>query len=217
MEESYRRHLPHWIPDGHPIFLTWNLKGALPAHRIEELRGERERLEGLPAVKGESKLERGRRIGKLLFARTDRILDVAVDGPLDLKEPKNAEIVQHRILTEATERYDLLAWCVMANHVHVLLTPLQKLAKVTQYLKGGTAFEINGRQGQRGRVFWQDESFDHWVRDADEVIRIIQYIESNPVAAGLCRRPEDWPWSSAAFRTNWPVGQPYRPKRQAKA
>jgi hypothetical protein len=95
--------------------------------------------------------------------------------------------------------------------------PLHKLAKITQQLKGGTAFEINGRQGQRGRVFWQDESFDHWARDGDEVSRIIQYIENNPVAAGLCRRPADWPWSSAAIRTNWPVGQPYRPNRQAKA
>ncbi|HKB02557.1 MAG TPA: transposase [Gemmataceae bacterium] len=214
MEESYQRHLPHWIPQGHPIFLTWNLKGALPARRIVELRTERERLERQPPAAGESEPERRRRIGKLMFGRVDRILDAGAGGPLDLKDPMNASIIRNKILDGAVDRYDLLAWCVMANHVHVFLTPLEKLAKITQGLKGGTAFAINGRQGQRGRVFWQDESFDHWARDADEVIRIIRYIENNPAAAGLCRRPADWPWSSAAIRDDWPVGRPCRPKPQ---
>jgi type I restriction enzyme R subunit len=65
-------------------------------------------------------------------------------------------------------------------------------------------------QDQRGRVFWQDESYDHWARDDDEVLRIIHYIENNPVAAGLCARAQNWPWSSARFRSRWPVGQPFQ-------
>jgi hypothetical protein len=71
-----------------------------------------------------------------------------------------------------------------------------------------TAYKINGLQNSRGRDFWRDESYDHWVRDDDELMRIIAYIENNPVAAGLCKKPEDWPWSSARFRKSWLRGEP---------
>ena len=85
--------------------------------------------------------------------------------------------------------------------------------KITQGIKGYTAHEINTLQKQRGRVFWQDECYDHWPRDEDEFFRIIAYIENNPVAAGLCASPADWLWSSARHRTewNWPVGQAFQP------
>ena len=86
------------------------------------------------------------------------------------------------------ERYDLYGWCVMANHVHVLLAPIWTLSKVTQGLKGYTAHEVNRLHRKVGRTFWQDESFDHWVRDEEELLRIIFYIENNPVKAGLCER-----------------------------
>jgi type I restriction enzyme R subunit/putative DNA methylase len=49
-----------------------------------------------------------------------------------------------------------------------------------------------------GERFWQDESFDHWVRSEGEFIRIQKYIENNPVKAGLVAKAEDWPWSSAS-------------------
>jgi REP element-mobilizing transposase RayT len=133
---------------------------------------------------------------------------------LHLKDPCAAQIVEHAILFGVAKRYELYAWCVMANHVHVLLKPVWELAKVMQGIKGFTAHEINGLQEARGRVFWQDESFDHWVRDEEEMARIILYIENNPVAAGLCFRAEEWPWSSARFRPGWPVGQPFQADRR---
>lgn len=46
-------------------------------------------------------------------------------------------------------------------------------------------------------AFWQDESYDHWVRSGEEFERIVRYIEANPVRAGLLERVEDWRWSSA--------------------
>jgi putative transposase len=98
----------------------------------------------------------------------------------------------------------------MANHVHVLLTPIWELARITQGLKGFTAHEINRLQNEVGRTFWVDESYDHWARDDEELARIIVYIENNPVKAGLCGPPEDWPWSSARFRDQWPVGEALR-------
>jgi len=216
MKRQYERHLPHQVPQGFPIFLTWNLKGALPREMIEHLRRERERLERQPRRIGESDADREVRHHKLIFAMADRFLDQSATGPLHLKDPRAAKVVEDSILFGVRERYALFAWCVMANHVHVLLTPYWELKDVTQGIKGFTAHEINALQDARGRVFWQDESYDHWARDEEEVMRIIEYIESNPVAAGLCERPEDWPWSSARFRGVWLVGQAFQPDRQTK-
>ena len=209
-KRSYTRHLPHEVPDGFPIFLTWNLKGAMPQAAIEKLFKERERLEKQPPRSGELIAARKLREDKLIFAMADRFLDMAVDGPLHLKDPLAAKIVEDSILFGAEERYALLAWCVMPNHVHVLLTPFWELKKITQGIKGFTAYEINSLQDARGRIFWQDESYDHWARDEDEMLRIIEYIENNPVAARLCQRRENWPWSSARFRMEWRPGEPHR-------
>jgi type I restriction enzyme R subunit len=210
MECSYQRHLPHQVPEGFPIFLTWNLKGALPPEVIESFRQERAQLQREPLRAGESTQDRQVRHNKILFALSDRYLDVTGKGPLNLKDPAAATIVEDAILFGVSARYDLFAWCVMANHVHVLLKPHWELDKITQGIKGYTAYQINRLQGERGRVFWQDESYDHWARDEDEALRILQYIENNPVAANLCAHPKDWPWSSARLRSDWLQGQPYR-------
>jgi REP element-mobilizing transposase RayT len=207
MQREYERHLPHQVPEGVPIFLTWNLKGAMPRDVHVRLQREREQLERQPPRAGESPRDRALRHGKLIFAKSDEFLDRAEAGPLHLKDPAAAKIVEEAILFGTQERHALLAWCVMANHVHVLLTPLWPLAKVTQGLKGFTAHEINRLQNEVGRTFWVDESYDHWARDEEELLRIIVYIENNPVKAGLCEKPEDWQWSSARFRQWWPRGE----------
>jgi type I restriction enzyme R subunit len=132
---------------------------------------------------------------------------------MHLADPAAAQIVVESIVFGVPERCALYAFVVMGNHAHVLLTPVWGLEKITQGIKGHTAYQINALQGQRGRVFWQDESYDHWVRDDEELLRIISYIENNPVVAGLCARPEDWPWSSARLRGKWLVGQPFQDDR----
>ncbi|HZW30155.1 MAG TPA: transposase [Isosphaeraceae bacterium] len=146
----------------------------------------------------------------MAVAMADRFLDQSTDGPMHLKDPRAAKIVEDSILFGAGDRYDLFAWCVMANHVHVLLTPHGDLRNVTQRIKGYTPHQINDLDGALGRVFWQDESYDHWSRDEVAMLRIIHYIENNPVAAQLCQRPEDRPWSSARFRNDWARGEVYR-------
>jgi REP element-mobilizing transposase RayT len=207
---EYRRHLPHQVPHDWPIFLTWNLKGAMPREAAERLRQQRDALRRQPQRAGESPRDRALRHGKLMFAAAERLLDRATSGPLHLRDAACARIVEQAILFGASDRYALLAWCVMPNHVHVLLASHIELAKVTQGLKGFTSREINKLQNEVGRTFWQDESYDHWVRDEDELLRIIAYIERNPVVAGLCSSPANWPWSSARYRNHWPVGQPFQ-------
>jgi hypothetical protein len=71
-----------------------------------------------------------------------------------------------------------------------------KLERIMQSLKGRTSRTISQVLGIRTPV-WFSENFDHWVRDGDEYARLIQYIDNNPVSAGLCRKAEEWPWSSA--------------------
>jgi REP element-mobilizing transposase RayT len=97
--------------------------------------------------------------------------------------------------------YDLLAWVLMANHVHVLLFPLVEPSRLLKSLKGSTAREANRILGRTGFPFWQSESYDHWVRDSRELGRIVAYNENNPVKAGIVDSPEGYRWSSASTTT----------------
>jgi REP element-mobilizing transposase RayT len=96
----------------------------------------------------------------------------------------------------------LSAWVVMPNHVHTLLFPYEELSHVMPVIKSASARRANRLLERSGQHFWQDESFDHWVRDGHQRSRIIRYIEANPVAAGFVAAPEDWRWSSAWARTS---------------
>jgi REP element-mobilizing transposase RayT len=78
------------------------------------------------------------------------------------------------------------------------LTPIEPLETLAPQIKGATARQANVILSRTGHRFWQDESFDHWVRNPAEWQKIKSYIERNPVTAGLVSRPEDWPWSSAS-------------------
>ena len=127
------------------------------------------------------------------------MLDKAVCGPSWLKEPQIAATVVQGL--QFCERrlclYRLHAFVVMSNHVHVLFEPLAQVARITRTLKGFTARRANEVLHRIGQLFWQDESFDHWIRNAREFERIVHYIENNPVKAGLASRASLWPWSSA--------------------
>ena len=72
----------------------------------------------------------------------------------------------------------------MANHVHLLVTPLVSPSKLLQSVKGYSAREAN-KLLERTGPFWQNESYDHWIRDEVEFERVRRYIESNPVRSGL--------------------------------
>jgi REP element-mobilizing transposase RayT len=94
-------------------------------------------------------------------------------------------------------RYQLHSFVVMPNHVHLLVTPHVVATRWLGPLKGFTAHEANRMLGRVGQSFWQDESYDHLVRSDAEFERIREYIESNPVKAGLVSAAKCWQWSSA--------------------
>jgi REP element-mobilizing transposase RayT len=93
-------------------------------------------------------------------------------------------------------RYELHAFVVMPNHVHLLVTPHVLAAKWLGPLKGFLAHQANALLGTHG-PFWQDESYDHLVRTDAEFDRIQAYIEQNPVKAGLAGTTGEFRWSSA--------------------
>jgi REP-associated tyrosine transposase len=174
----YWRNLPQWHPPGKTIFITWRLYGSLPRKRVREAECLRS--------------EPGKR-----FLVLDRHLDRATSGPFWLADPEIASYAEYPILRGAElQHYELHSYVIMPNHVHVLLDPWIPLAKITGAIKGVAARDANATLGRTGKHFWQDESFDHWIRNQAEFERIRHYIEWNPVKANLVARPEDWKWSS---------------------
>ncbi|MGC9950334.1 MAG: transposase [Bryobacteraceae bacterium] len=93
--------------------------------------------------------------------------------------------------------YSLIAFVVMPNHVHILIDPRAPAPKITQYLKGVSARRANEILQRTGQAFWQNESYDHWVRSPQEREKIVRYIEQNPVSANLTSEPESFRFSSA--------------------
>ena len=77
---------------------------------------------------------------------------------------------------------------------------IEKQEDVTRAVKKTSATQANLILGRTGLPFWQDESYDHWVRDGKQFDQITRYIEGNPVKAGWVESIEDWPWSSLACR-----------------
>ena len=92
---------------------------------------------------------------------------------------------------------EIWAYCLMPNHVHLVMVPSSAdgLRATLGEAHRHYTRHINFRQGWRGHL-WQ-ERFHSFLMDEDYLLATVRYVESNPVAAGLCRHPGEWPWSSA--------------------
>src|SRR3990170_2339764 len=88
-------------------------------------------------------------------------------------------------------------FCVMPNHLHVLLTPSGRtsLEKCVQMIKGGASHRIG--KVRRFHTLWQDGYHDWRCRNEKDFQSYAKYIRENPVKAGLVNKPEEWPYSSA--------------------
>jgi putative DNA methylase len=174
----YERRLPHWDVVEEPLFVTFRLHGSLPASRVFP-----------PAALITA--------GKA-FVAVDRLLDAGGSGPLFLGRKAIAEMMVAALHHGDRElhRYELHAFVVMPNHVHLLATPHVLATKWLGPLKGFTAHQANALLGTHG-AFWQEESFDRLVRSGDQLERVRTYIEQNPVKAGLAATAEEFLWSSA--------------------
>jgi putative transposase len=109
---------------------------------------------------------------------------------------------------------ELWAYCLMTNHVHWIVQPRERssLARTIASSHREHAVAVNRRGGWRGHL-WANRHFST-VLDERHLWSAVRYVERNPVRAGLVRRAEDYPWSSAAAhceRRFDPILAPTRP------
>ncbi len=187
----YQRNLPHRLPPDETLFITFRLADSLPQAVLQHLRVDFDAAE--EDAENEGSYARQRRY----FGRFDSCLDAATTGPVWLRQPALARLVQQALHFYDGKRYSLVCYCIMANHVHIVVglpEAAPPLAQTLQALKGYTASQGNkllGRQGQ----FWQCESYDHVVRSTAELERVVAYVLNNPVKAGLVEDWQQWPYT----------------------
>ncbi len=180
---SSRGYLPHL--DGHiSQLLTIRLIDSFPREKLVEWEKELKHMEST----------------KALIGRRQRIEDYLDKGLGDrwLSIPSIASVIQNALLYFDSKRYTLHRWVVMPNHVHVLITPNsgESLAAIVHSWKSFTAKKANAIIERTG-PFWQREYFDRAIRNCDHFEDAVNYVDFNPVRAGLCASPADWMYSTA--------------------
>lgn len=125
---------------------------------------------------------------------TSRV-DSRVDKPFLYRHI--AEQMSSILVRDHKKKYYLHAYVIMPDHLHILITPYvdQSLANIMQNIKGFSAYCINKLLNRKGK-FWQNENFDHLIRDSEGFVEKWEYIKQNPVKGNLCANAEDYPFSS---------------------
>ena len=191
----YERNLPHRLPPGEAIFLTFRLAGSLPRTVVEQLQADTELAQQRHAIEPAQRYAEQ----KKYFGRFDAQLAKGEYGPMYLRQPAIASLVADSLRYFDGTAYDLLCYCLMPNHVHMVVLLLDEappLVKTLQRLKSYTATQANKLLSRSG-AFWQAESYDHIVRKG-ELERIVAYVLENPVKAGLVADWEQWPYTYLA-------------------
>ena len=205
--EFYRRNLPHIQPRGATFLVNFRLVGSLPIEVAERLRAEAEQLEKklLTITDRKEKQLLGDRNQRKLFRKWEDELHKGQTGPVWLKDERIAEIVADSILYHDGDWFDVLAYCILPNHVHLVLIPYESsdiadysLTKIMHNIKRNSANHANKILGRTG-AFWQHENYDHFARDEKELERIIKYVLYNPVEAGLTDDWSKWKWSYCKY------------------
>ena len=203
VEKRYGAYLPHWSQEGATYFVTFRLGDSLPRDVVVRLKTERaELLNRARKAEGGIAPRELARIKRLFSEKVDRYLD-AGRGSCWMTRPEAAKVVAEALTHFDGDRYGLVAWSVMPNHVHAVFQPwgLHRLEGVLHSWKSFTSRRINKAVGRSGRV-WQPEYFDHLIRGVADLEHAIQYTQGNPQAAGL----RNWTWvgGSAVARASRP-------------
>jgi putative transposase len=209
LEKFSRRRLPHWDVPEAAYFVTTCLAGSIPALGLLDIEQHRMRLEREPCPEGVTTTEWRIDRWKRTFVHRERWLDLE-PAVRYLEKPELAAEVAKALKHFHGTRYDAIAWVVMPSHYHWVFQPLtswvnslgsdsdersprQRIQHSVNLYSASKCNKLMQRKGD----FWQRESFDHWVRDENELERIVNYIHANPVVAGLVEQPDQYPFSSA--------------------
>jgi REP element-mobilizing transposase RayT len=177
-----RGYLPHRDEPGLTQMVTFHVADSFPT----ALRGEWAALlqiedDAERRIKLQAYLDKGR-------------------GECPLRNPRLASLVDGAFRFHHGSAYELHAWVVMPNHVHVLFKLTDKpMGRVIADWKGYTGREANRLLVRRGQ-FWDLDYWDTFMRDSAHELQARYYAERNPVKAGLVKETKAWPWSRARFR-----------------
>lgn len=216
MKTIYKNRLPHIAPIGATFFVTYRLADALPQTRLKALKNELvATIKSIESANSPDSALLIQAAKKRNFGKYDYQLDVNPYGECYLQQPNIARLVKESLERWDGKYYDLQAYCIMPNHVHILInTSLQltdaairanlaeeyvQLDKIMKSIKGSSARYINLDLRRTGIPLWQKDSYDHFVRNSKEWHRIVKYIINNPVKAGLAERWEDWPYTFCKY------------------
>lgn len=178
-----RHNLPHWQQAGASIFVTFRLADSLPVKLLAELADERAawlKARETPLSPADEAIYH-----RLFSTKLDAWLD-AGHGDCLLRDAQAQAVLRETLEHFDGVRYQLIAWVIMPNHVHVcfLLYEGWSLERVMFTWKRRSAGELNRLTGRKG-VVWQRDYFDRLVRDAEHFGKILRYIKGNPERAKL--------------------------------
>ncbi len=186
--KRYGAKLPHWTKPNGVYFVTFRLADSVPISVQRQWKAERD-------IRLAEAIQQNRQLSlddqqRWFSEKIDDYLDSGV-GACWMQHSAIAELVAGALRNFDRQRYRLHAWCVMPNHVHVVAEPLadHELPGILHSWKSYCAKQINRMVGRTGTL-WQDESYDHLIRDGDDLERCVKYTIQNPGKAGL----KDWPW-----------------------
>lgn len=186
-----RGHLPHWEAATATCFVTFRFADSLPQEVLRRIMFARKDIPlTVVQMDREISVTEQNRLMKLHARRIERYLDAGV-GTCFLRNATIAKVVSDSLCQFNGTRYQLFAWCVMPNHVHVVFQTLvgNTVAHILHSWKSFTAKKAN-QVLRRSGEFWQREYYDRLVRDIAEFHRAVQYVVDNPKRASL----KDWPW-----------------------
>lgn len=182
--------LPHLYNGHHCFFITFRLADSLPQSVISELKNSLQVEINL--ISEANEIKRKFIIDKLkfkYFKKYEHQLDSKPYGDCVLKNVEIAQILYDKILSYHKKYFDLKCLSIMPNHVHILLSTLDKgeiveLDKWLQLIKGGSAYLINKTLKRTGKL-WATESFDRYIRNEDHYNNAFYYTINNPRVARL--------------------------------
>ena len=186
-----RGYLPHLDQPELIQFVTFRLSDSVPAEVVAAWKEELALTGQEPA--GDPRLAE-------LRERIERYSDQG-HGECWLRDDRIAASVQKTLLHFDGVRYRLLAWVIMPNHVHALIETLPgfPLGGIVHSWKSFSAKQANKLLARTG-PFWMEDYFDRYIRSEEHFVAATQYIEQNPVKAGLVRSADDWQWGSVLVK-----------------
>jgi len=193
--------LPHWEVADRWHFLTIRCQGSLPKEAQQKIREIHDTLKEIDANSPDfAQLQRK------YFLACEKYLDAGTGFAPLTREEVNRPCLE--ALKKIEEEGWLIGECtIMPNHLHCLIYPgdsHQPLRGVIQRFKGRASRELNLILNRKGR-FWQQDWFDRWIRDENELRKTIHYIRQNPVKANLVKVWQDYPWRISNFASDDPV------------